>query len=373
MNLGITSLLPQFPQQSPESMNNPGAAPASGLSDVKTQAKGKLDSFLSLPDKHPKLKIVFDVGIIALAVISIITTIVMSGGQGLMLYALIPSVLFAGLGLALLLSDLVKKPKAQAIVQKTLAVLTPILLVSAGAALIVAACYTGGFGVMLATTPQFFIGMILIGLAMISIKQVTLKAFKGTQSTGTQSRKTVVQPKIDSKNHYKEMERRRKQRLDKQIRENLSSIRLNAASQTTDTGSDSDGLLGSMTHTRLQPNDPPLIEEASYSIIRSHSLKPTIPGAEENSEHVEEVTTTPSPSAPLFSVAATPTIQPSTSSFMSSTESQIKPVTKINRGQSSSDNSEEKQENQQQQKWQRRKAFKKKDRQNPKKEKRTKS
>ncbi|AFS26109.1 putative inner membrane protein [Chlamydia psittaci WC] len=158
---------------------NPVPAPHTGLGKrIGATSVGFFGRLLSLPDRNPKMRYVFDIGIIAIAVISIIGILVASQGQGLLLFGLIPGFIFGALGLTMLVSDIADTPKSQKIADTITAVLLPFILLGIASALIASAYFTAGGSTLILANPQFLMGFMTIGLALVSLSKVTFQHFK---------------------------------------------------------------------------------------------------------------------------------------------------------------------------------------------------
>ncbi|WP_366223736.1 IncV family inclusion membrane protein [Chlamydia buteonis] len=139
---------------------------------------GFFGRLLSLPDRNPKMRYTFDIGIIAIAISSIIGILVASQGQGLLLFGLIPGFIFGALGLTMLVSDIANTPKSQKIADTITAVLLPFILLGIASALIASAYFTVGGSTLILANPQFLMGFMTIGLALVSLSKVTFQHFK---------------------------------------------------------------------------------------------------------------------------------------------------------------------------------------------------
>ncbi|MEF9519785.1 IncV family inclusion membrane protein [Chlamydia crocodili] len=153
--------------------------PHTGIgSRIRTSSTGFFGRLLSLPDRNPKMRYVFDIGIIAIAVISIIGILVASQGQGLLLFGLIPGFIFGALGVTMLISDVANTPRSQKIADTITAVLLPFILLGIASALIASAYFTAGGSTLILANPQFLMGFMTIGLALVSLSNVTFQHFK---------------------------------------------------------------------------------------------------------------------------------------------------------------------------------------------------
>ncbi|WP_139414775.1 IncV family inclusion membrane protein [Chlamydia abortus] len=157
--------------------NHVPASPTS-IKRIGATSTGFFGRLLSLPDRNPKMRYIFDIGIIAIAVISIIGILVASQGQGLLLFGLIPGFIFGALGLTMLVSDIADTPKSQKIADTITAVLLPFILLGIASALIASAYFTAGGSTLILANPQFLMGFMTIGLALVSLSKVTFQHFK---------------------------------------------------------------------------------------------------------------------------------------------------------------------------------------------------
>ncbi|EGK69059.1 putative inner membrane protein [Chlamydia abortus LLG] len=158
--------------------NHVPASPTSIGKRIGATSTGFFGRLLSLPDRNPKMRYIFDIGIIAIAVISIIGILVASQGQGLLLFGLIPGFIFGALGLTMLVSDIADTPKSQKIADTITAVLLPFILLGIASALIASAYFTAGGSTLILANPQFLMGFMTIGLALVSLSKVTFQHFK---------------------------------------------------------------------------------------------------------------------------------------------------------------------------------------------------
>lgn len=143
-------------------------------SKIKNTVKGSLHKILSLPDKQPKLRVVFDIAIIALAIIAMISMLLTSGISGPMFFAIVPLMGFMGLGVALLISDTVKNKKVQRIAEKVAAAIVPLIILGSGAAFITAGVLAVPTSAAFLGTPQFILGIVISSLAIVALKNITV-------------------------------------------------------------------------------------------------------------------------------------------------------------------------------------------------------
>ncbi|AAP05039.1 IncV family inclusion membrane protein [Chlamydia caviae] len=154
-------------------------APQMGIGHrMRTSSTGFFGRLLSLPDRNPKMRYIFDIAIIAIAVISIVGILVASQGSGLLLFGLIPGFIVGALGVTLLISDIADTPKAQKIADTVTAVLLPLIILGIASALIASAYFTAGGSTLIFANPQFLMGFMTIGVALISLSKVTFQHFK---------------------------------------------------------------------------------------------------------------------------------------------------------------------------------------------------
>lgn len=306
--------------------------------------KGKAGGFLSLPDKHPKLRIAFDIGIIALAVISIISIIMMSGGQGLMLYALIPGMLFAGMGVALLISDVVKNPKTMLRAQKVMALITPLLLASAAALLIIAASAVGGPGVMMVAQPQFILGLVLASFSLLSVARVTIPVFQSKRpvNIGSKRTKTLTKVKHAEGGQISKSEKKRKQDLDAKTKEAFHRMRHSSDKQ------ESTDVLTHSSETSEHSFSSPL-NSSSSTVWEPVSPTQRVKGKPGEIIVEKQTTVTPPPSAenstPVFSTISQ--IQPQASATPEGQKDGVKPVKQSSKSKSSQDDEQNRDEQKQ--------------------------
>ncbi|WP_201456764.1 IncV family inclusion membrane protein [Chlamydia sp. 17-3921] len=170
--------LDQARTSSPIPSQQPPRAKSGLVERLKTQPAGLFRRFITLPDRNPKMRYVFDLTIIAIAIISIISILAVSQGQGLLLYGLIPGFVIGALGITLLISDVVSTPRAKKIADTLTAVLLPIIVLGIATALIASAYFSAGGTALLFANPQFIMGVITIGLFFMSLSKVTCAHIK---------------------------------------------------------------------------------------------------------------------------------------------------------------------------------------------------
>ncbi|SPN73578.1 hypothetical protein C10C_0409 [Chlamydia serpentis] len=145
---------------------------------LKTSSTGLFRRFITVPDRHPKMRYVYDIGIIAIAVISIISLLIATQGQGLMVYALIPALALGALGVTMLISDVIGTPKAKKVAEAMTAIIVPMIVLAIAAGLIAGACAVSGGTVLVFANPMFIMGLITVGLYFMSLNKLTLNYFR---------------------------------------------------------------------------------------------------------------------------------------------------------------------------------------------------
>ncbi|ANH78235.1 IncV family inclusion membrane protein [Candidatus Chlamydia sanziniae] len=145
---------------------------------LKTSSASRWNSFLTAPDRYPKLKYVYDICLIAIAIISIISILIATQGNGLLLYALIPGFIMGALGVTLLVSDIASTPKAKKIADIITALLLPIIVLGIAAVLIASAYFSAGGTALVFANPQFIMGFLTIGLFFLTLNKITLNYFR---------------------------------------------------------------------------------------------------------------------------------------------------------------------------------------------------
>ena len=136
------------------------------------QAKGLLSRFLTAPDRHPKLRYVYDISIIAISILCIVSIILWTQGSGLALFALAPALAIGALGVTLLVSDLAESPKSKEIADTVAAISLPFILTGTAAGLMFSAVAVGG-GALILANPMFLMGSMTLGFALMSLHKVT--------------------------------------------------------------------------------------------------------------------------------------------------------------------------------------------------------
>lgn len=136
------------------------------------QAKGLLSRFLTAPDRHPKLRYVYDIAIIAISILCIVSIILWTQGSGLALFALAPALAIGALGVTLLVSDLAESPKSKEIADTVAAISLPFILTGTAAGLMFSAVAVGG-GALILANPMFLMGSMTLGFALMSLHKVT--------------------------------------------------------------------------------------------------------------------------------------------------------------------------------------------------------
>lgn len=178
------------------------------MSNVKNTVKGKIQTILSLPDKYPKLKIVFDIGIIALSIIAMVSVILTSGLSGPMFFAIVPLIGFTSFGIALLISDTVKNKTVKNIAEKVAALAIPLIILGSGVAFITAGVLAVPASAAFLGTPQFILGTIISGLAIIALKNITIpKLFTKKTQTHIKKNRSITTNKTSKNNASEKTEK----------------------------------------------------------------------------------------------------------------------------------------------------------------------
>lgn len=131
-------------------------------------------------DTNPLVRMATTILVIAAGIISIVGMIVLTGGQGLVLFFLIPSFLLTALGLTMLFSDVcatIKNKKLQCVAEAIISVSVPFILLGISATLITMATVASGGSALVFANPLFSLGMVASGLSMISARKITFQFF----------------------------------------------------------------------------------------------------------------------------------------------------------------------------------------------------
>lgn len=197
MSNSVGSSTPQAPASSSV------VSPQSGGARERLQrhTQGIFQRFFTIPDRHPRMRVVFDIAIIALSLIAIISILAVTQGQGLLLYGLIPSALVGVFGVTLLISDLATSERLQRVADTATAILLPLIVLGIATALIASACLSAGGTALLLANPQFIMGVVTIGLFFISLSKVSCAHIKRelldtTKKTETISRAVSPEPSL---------------------------------------------------------------------------------------------------------------------------------------------------------------------------------
>lgn len=198
----------------------------STISKIKNTVKGSVHKILSLPDKHPKLRIIFDIAIIALAIIAMVSILLTSGISGPMFFAIVPLMGFAGLGIALLISDTVKNKKVQRIAEKVAAAIVPLIILGSGAAFITAGVLAVPTSAAFLGTPQFILGVVISSLAIVALKNITVPKLLPPKDPSSSTKKKISINKNPANNHTASIKanaivNQRKKELVNQERKNI--------------------------------------------------------------------------------------------------------------------------------------------------------
>lgn len=187
MSNSVGSSTPQAPASSSV------VSPQSGGARERLQrhTQGIFKKFFTIPDRHPKMRVVFDIAIIALSLIAIISILAATHGQGLLLYGLIPSALVGVFGVTLLISDLATSERLQRVADTATAILLPLIVLGIATALIASACLSAGGTALLLANPQFIMGVVTIGLFFISLSKVSCAHIKRELLDTTKKTETI--------------------------------------------------------------------------------------------------------------------------------------------------------------------------------------
>lgn len=165
----------------------------STVSNIKNVIKGNFQKILALPDKYQKLRIVFDIAIIALSIISMISILLTTGLGGPIFFAIVPLIGFMGLGFALLISDTVKNKKVRDISEKITAFAIPLIILGSGIAFITAGVLSIPTSAAFLGTPQFILGITISGLALTALKNITIpKLFVKKNESPTKKNRSIT-------------------------------------------------------------------------------------------------------------------------------------------------------------------------------------
>lgn len=139
-----------------------------------------ISRILSLPDRHPRVAFAFDITILALAIISMVAILIVTQGQGVLLFALIPGIVLGAFGIYMLVSDIGKhgSEKLKRVIDTVAAVVTPFLLLGIASCMLLAACALSGGGALLLIHPFFVMGMVTMGVSLITLNRVTYAHFR---------------------------------------------------------------------------------------------------------------------------------------------------------------------------------------------------
>lgn len=187
MSNSVGSSTPQAPASSSV------VSPQSGGARERLQrhTQGIFKKFFTIPDCHPKMRVVFDIAIIALSLIAIISILAATHGQGLLLYGLIPSALVGMFGVTLLISDLATSERLQRVADTATAILLPLIVLGIATALIASACLSAGGTALLLANPQFIMGVVTVGLFFISLSKVSCAHIKRELLDTTKKTETI--------------------------------------------------------------------------------------------------------------------------------------------------------------------------------------
>ncbi|WP_348663845.1 IncV family inclusion membrane protein [Chlamydia vaughanii] len=249
-------------------------APSGNIgSRIKATSKGFFGRLLSLPDRNPKMRYVFDVTIIAVAVITIVGVLVASQGQGLLLFGLVPGFVIGALGLTMLISDIANTPRAQKIADTITAVLLPFILLGIASALIAAAYFTAGGSALIFANPMFLMGFMTIGLSLISLSKVTFQHFK-TQSIINEQKKIIevsdqaLHPEgTPSAEDVKRISFQRKRSLSAEAKRELEDREARVHTRRRRLDATSRGVVGHRALNQVENENPDVFESSSEEDI----------------------------------------------------------------------------------------------------------
>ncbi|MBQ8498471.1 IncV family inclusion membrane protein [Chlamydia sp.] len=148
---------------------------------------GLLSRFLTAPDRYPKLRYVYDIALIAISIICIISIILWTQGSGLTLFAIAPALAIGALGITLLISDLTESQKSKEAADAIAAVSLPFILTGTAAGLMFSAIAVGG-GALILANPLFLMGSMTLGFALISLHKVTYQYLSNLKQVQQQNK-----------------------------------------------------------------------------------------------------------------------------------------------------------------------------------------
>ncbi|WP_100934811.1 IncV family inclusion membrane protein [Candidatus Chlamydia corallus] len=180
---------PINPLGQPQVPAEPSPSRAPGIiKNLKTSSTGLFRRFITVPDRYPKMRYVYDIGIIALAAIAILSILLTASGSSIMLYALAPALVMGALGVSLLISDIMNSPKAKKIAERITAIVVPIIVLAIAVGLIAGAFAVSGGTMLVFANPMFIMGLITVGLYFMSLNKLTLNYFRTEHLLKTQKK-----------------------------------------------------------------------------------------------------------------------------------------------------------------------------------------
>lgn len=147
---------------------------------LRETVQGLGHKFIQLMETNHVARLAMTILVITAGILSIVSIIMFAGGQGLVLFFLIPSFIITALGLTMLLTDIasmIKNQKLQYIAEAIVAIATPFLLLGVAAALMTIATAASGGSALVFANPLFSFSMISTGLSLISLRKITFQFF----------------------------------------------------------------------------------------------------------------------------------------------------------------------------------------------------
>lgn len=276
MSNSVGSSTPQAPASSSV------VSPQSGGARERLQrhTQGIFKKFFTIPDRHPKMRVVFDIAIIALSLIAIISILAATHGQGLLLYGLIPSALVGVFGVTLLISDLATSERLQRVADTATAILLPLIVLGIATALIASACLSAGGTALLLANPQFIMGVVTVGLFFISLSKVSCAHIKRELLDTTKKTETIsraVSPVPSLKDAKKIAEERKTPLSQKDMSRRHFDTEARKHRRSRETLKRSQGGVSSEDIQRSQESSSPRV--SSDSSCSSSSIYCTPPGS----------------------------------------------------------------------------------------------
>ena len=276
MSNSVGSSTPQAPASSSV------VSPQSGGARERLQrhTQGIFKKFFTIPDRHPKMRVVFDIAIISLSLIAIISILAATHGQGLLLYGLIPSALVGVFGVTLLISDLATSERLQRVADTATAILLPLIVLGIATALIASACLSAGGTALLLANPQFIMGVVTVGLFFISLSKVSCAHIKRELLDTTKKTETIsraVSPVPSLKDAKKIAEKRKTPLSQKDMSRRHFDTEARKHRRSRETLKRSQGGVSSEDIQRPQESSSPRV--SSDSSCSSSSIYCTPPGS----------------------------------------------------------------------------------------------